>query len=528
LEAQTVLELLKAEEVREFTGVVRSGSAPTTVPEANDEIQAIQELITLGEQIYACDQTSACDEGEEGYRLYEELLQVTSDFNTEIQELLDYFLANERLDELFQNPENLGGKAADIVEARPGTILVYPFVTQSELWLMWATAGGVADAERVPISSDELVTEATKLRNMLTRSGSTVEDVKAQSAYLYDQIIAPLEEQLRIVRQQAMDKGYETAHLVFALDRMLRYLPMAALYNSEEEQYLVEDYMISTVTSAEQTEMDDRIAQIKDEINVLALGVSESFDEFPYLSPLENVPIELFSIVERDQATLSEVETNFDDIELGLDGVFPGQVFLNDRFSRDTLIRSRNHNIVHIATHAQFARRFEDDSFLLAGDGSQISTLYINDMGRALRDVHLVVLSACETALGGMIGGDSEENREGIEIPGISSHFIQSGDSDDRASAVLASLWLVSDRSTSMLMQRFYNNLSTQALPTKAEALRQAQLEFIQSSETSLSDDERRMFGVGPRDGTSPSPTGISSYAHPYHWAPFILIGNGL
>jgi CHAT domain-containing protein len=74
----------------------------------------------------------------------------------------------------------------------------------------------------------------------------------------------------------------------------------------------------------------------------------------------------------------------------------------------------------------------------------------------------------------------------------------------NRAKAVMASLWSVDDASTSVLMSKFYRTLasSTAEKPmTKAEALRQAQLSLL-------------------REG--------NNFSRPYHWAPFMLIGNGL
>jgi CHAT domain-containing protein len=65
------------------------------------------------------------------------------------------------------------------------------------------------------------------------------------------------------------------------------------------------------------------------------------------------------------------------------------------------------------------------------------------------------------------------------------------------AKAVIASLWSVSDQSTARLMTAFYAARRTGL--SKAAALQSAQLALL----------------AGPD-------------AHPYHWAPFILMGNWL
>ncbi len=82
-----------------------------------------------------------------------------------------------------------------------------------------------------------------------------------------------------------------------------------------------------------------------------------------------------------------------------------------------------------------------------------------------LSNVELVVLSACETALG--------ERRSGEGMIGLRRAFGLAG-----AKTVVSSLWSVKDRSTSDLMQRFYENLWRKH-QGRADALRNAQLEIL-------------------------------------------------
>lgn len=124
------------------------------------------------------------------------------------------------------------------------------------------------------------------------------------------------------------------------------------------------------------------------------------------------------------------------------------------------------------------------------------------------------------TALGG-------SQQDGVEINALAYYFM-----NNAAKAVMASLWLVNDASTSLLMQQFYKNLasSTPEQPmTKAEALRQAQLSLLQGKLTAK-DAPQRGLEVVPKPGieTSADNSSSSKLSHPYYWAPFILIGNGL
>jgi len=87
---------------------------------------------------------------------------------------------------------------------------------------------------------------------------------------------------------------------------------------------------------------------------------------------------------------------------------------------------------------------------------------------------------------------------------------------------VIASLWLVNDASTSLLMQQFYKNLATGKM-TKAQALQQAQLSLLQGKVTAQDAPKRSEIEV-----TSTRVPRPANFSHPYYWAPFILIGNSL
>jgi len=75
-----------------------------------------------------------------------------------------------------------------------------------------------------------------------------------------------------------------------------------------------------------------------------------------------------------------------------------------------------------------------------------------------------VVLSACETGLGEIRGGEG--------IIGLTRAFQYAG-----TRSVLASLWRVDDRATADLMERFYRHL--RGGESQDEALRTVQLELL-------------------------------------------------
>jgi CHAT domain-containing protein/Flp pilus assembly protein TadD len=144
---------------------------------------------------------------------------------------------------------------------------------------------------------------------------------------------------------------------------------------------------------------------------------------------------------------------------------------------------SANFDILLIAAHGELNSSNSLFSRIIltpdkTSDGLlEVHEIYDLDLSRT----SLVVLSACETQLGGQTRGD--------EIIGLNRAFIYAG-----ASTVVASLWNVDDESTKSLMTTYFTLLK--AGKSKAEALRAAQA------------------------------TVRAKYPNPYFWAPFILTGN--
>jgi CHAT domain-containing protein len=98
-------------------------------------------------------------------------------------------------------------------------------------------------------------------------------------------------------------------------------------------------------------------------------------------------------------------------------------------------------------------------------EGHDNGLLQVWEIFQSVRlDADLVVLSACETGLGEIRGGEG--------IIGLTRAFQYAG-----ARSVLASLWRVDDKATADLMERFYRHL--RAGSPKDEALRAAQLEML-------------------------------------------------
>ncbi|MEL6331387.1 MAG: tetratricopeptide repeat protein [Cyanobacteria bacterium J06626_26] len=492
-EAQRVLDLLKLEELREFTAQTRAtwtSEGISLTPLEQDIQQTYGSLIALGQAIQDCKE-NRCENRNE---LSQQRAALIADYKQQTQAIEAAYRSEcQQIDDLCVNPENLGNDALKLLAAHDDAVLVYPLVVENKLWLLWAAKNNIVGSIEVnDVDRATLARTVAEFRQAIESGAgnrNSLQALQLKSQQLYDWIIRPLEAELT---------KNQINHLIFVHDRYTRYIPMAALYDGQ--QYLIENYAVSSILAATETNLDSPPAHA--EASVLGVGLSDPVP--PSFGALENVPLELDGIVQESS----------DDTT----GSYAGKIFLNDAFDQE-LLRSEvyQHQILHIATHGKFEPGLPEQSFILLGNGEPLPIPEIDSLLQAeLEDVHLVVLSACETAYG-------EEGSDGREIAGLSSYFLKG----NRAKAVMASLWAVNDASTSLLMQRFYEFLASGEL-TKAEALQQAQLSLLynQDVDTRLTATRMASFEVTTLDG-HPIHAAVSTN-HPYHWAPFILIGNAL
>ena len=133
-----------------------------------------------------------------------------------------------------------------------------------------------------------------------------------------------------------------------------------------------------------------------------------------------------------------------------------------------------------------------------------------------LENLELVVLSACETGLGDVAGGEG--------VFGLQRAFHLAG-----AHNVISSLWKVNDGATAFLMKEFYGNLWGKPGCSSIEALRKAQLTVYRHPEKVA--QYARDRGIA---WESPKPLPAGASAKPSRptspikwWAAFVLSGPG-
>ncbi|MEO1378052.1 MAG: CHAT domain-containing protein, partial [Cyanobacteria bacterium J06635_10] len=489
-EAQKVLDLLKIQEIRDFA----EGKTDTTtkpqllLTETEKKVETESEsIIALSRQISECDRTDC----KEKSQLNKKAKALRDKFKQELDKIEEEISARTQGG---VNP-NSRGYIEKILKAQPpGTVMIYPFVLDDKLWLL-LYSGDVAKKFEVSVTQDDLGNTVKKFRDLMEecekRAYCGAEDIakiKPVSQKLYNWLIKPLEGEL---------KKNKVKNLVFALDRVTRYVPMSALYDGK--QYLIENYTIYNTISGLMNPNAKLPPKIQD-TKILAMGLSNAVSGF---SALNNVPQEVDNIVKSNSKDK---------------GVYPGKEYLNQSFNLETLQNNLIGNqILHLATHGKFVADRDKESFLLLGNGKKITIGEIASL-RGLSTLHLVVLSACQTALAGT-------SQDGVEIASFAYSFINEG-----AESVIASLWQVADNSTSTLMQNFYKNLANNKQKiTKAEAIRLAQLQLLYDKEVTVSDIKRAGGLIEEKIPSSSSKKPQSTtFAHPYYWSPFILIGNGL
>ncbi|MEA5565368.1 CHAT domain-containing protein [Anabaena sp. UHCC 0399] len=326
--------------------------------------------------------------------------------------------------------------------------VLYPIILSDRLEVILSVPNQPLRHYSTLLSKQQVETTLKQLYSSLSPGYPNDERLRV-SQEVYNWLVAPA--------QATLTKS-NIKTLVFVPDSLLRNLPMGVLYDGKK--YLIENYSVALSPGLKLFPQGLQ----RQKLSVLAAGLTEARQGF---NPLPGVTGEIKQVT---------TEAN-------------SQVLLDNNFTRDTLkaaIANKSFPIVHLATHGQFSSNPEETFLLTWGDRISIQdfdNLFKNRRQKNLEPIELLVMSACQTAVG--------DNRATLGLAGFA---LRSG-----AKSTIASLWSVSDESTSSLMKEFYAELSNPKL-NKAEALQQAQIKIMANP----------------------------LYKHPYFWSSFVLVGNWL
>ncbi len=321
-----------------------------------------------------------------------------------------------------------------------GEGLLEYFGDGDDLWVFVLSQQGVSAAKLTVVGLESLI--ATVRRDLLDPSS---DHFARSSRELYEAILEPVEERLQ---------GFE--RLTVVPHAALHYVPFSALYDGQA--FLIDKLELRVLPSASVLKFlvgsEDGTAE-----SMLVLG-----------NPDLNDPEMDLPGAELEAINIAKMRPNTD-------------VLLRKNAS-EQLVKSsaEQYRYLHIASHGIFnAEDPMSSALLLSEGGGEDGLLSVAELFDLRLNADLVTLSACETALGEVTGGD--------DVIGFTRGFLYAG-----AESIVASLWKVSDVATNQLMQAFYEGLPEQG---KSAALRQAQL-ALKSGQ----------------------------YAHPYYWGAFQLTGQ--
>jgi len=493
IEAQRVLDLLKVQELDDYLTNVRGNKQTSSgielLPQEQKvalQLEAIQgkEILT-GKELTQLRKLCKPKCTAQQEKRISELVNIQQLQRKKFNEFIKSDEVKALLRKLNETAQEQNLRLTNLNNLRDNlqknAVLFYPLILKDRLELVLVSRDSPPIRRTVSVKREDLNRTIVEFRRALQNPNS---NAVTPAKKLYQWLIKPIENDLN----QA-----QTKTIIYSPDGALRYIPLAALHDGKN--WLVQRFNTHNITAAS---IDDLDTPRQTNLRVLAAAFSQGNYTFTVGSQQFNFAGLPFA--GKEVENLSKTIQNTTKL-------------LNKTFSADSTIpKMGNYNLVHLATHAAFVLGKPKDSFILFGNGDRVSLRDVENWN--LTNVDLIVLSACETGVGDKFGN-------GEEILGFGYLMQQAG-----AKTSIASLWRVSDGGTQALMDAFYTALQNPKI-TKAEALKNAQVALITGDFSALG-NQRAGIIVKQRIGKNLSLKISNNLSHPYYWAPFILIGNGL
>ncbi|OVE78602.1 hypothetical protein BVY01_05075, partial [bacterium I07] len=302
--------------------------------------------------------------------------------------------------------------------------LIEYYVTEDQLFI-WMIRSDYVGARTLELKQTLLEETIRRFRDSIKQRLTT----DLESRQLYKWLIEPFEDEL-----------FNVGNIILVPHKTLHYLPFAAL---QGETVLIEKFTLSTVPSATVMayclEKGNSRSLQEDETTVLAMSNPNLGD------PNLNLPFA--------EKEVKALRRSFEDVT----------AFFQDQATEKKLKdNASQYSVIHFACHGTFepgAPMFS--ALLLKPEEEEDGRLEVHEIFGLSLNCDLVTLSACETGLGHITGGD--------DIIGLARSFIFAG-----TPSIITSLWKVDDLATAVMIKRFYRYLRSG--DSRAESLRKAQI----------------------------------------------------
>jgi CHAT domain-containing protein len=256
--------------------------------------------------------------------------------------------------------------------------------------------------------------------------------------------------------------------VILVPDGELDLLPFGALANGG--QYILASHTVSMAPSGTVLDLLRHRANLLAHTDQSFLGVAAWTSKAP--------PVTLLAMVRRAVSGLSRSElvalpeSRYEVETVATDLPQPHTILLGENATETDFKRLPldQYEVIHLALHGYADSEFPDRSALVfAPEHPPIDdgVLQVREIRQLHLNASLVTLSACDTGVGPV-------GEEGVAD--IVNAFIEAG-----AQSVVSTLWAIDDQATAKLMIDFYGQLGRGA--SKADALRQAQVEMMKSGE---------------------------------------------
>ena len=426
----------------------------------------------------------------------------------------------------------------EVQEKLGGREILLEFKVSFDNTYLWVVQkNGSARLIRIPVRSRELRSQVTAVLDSIT--DDPLATFNPEPARLLFELLL----------KDALHDVAEGTPLVFVPDDALQQLPFEVLVTNSSTssgiQYLAAKYPISYYPSAGTLMVQRSVSGVRDwAFPLLAVAdpvpLPENSGVGPSLlrSPVAAVTSShsyLDDAVTRGYrfAPLPATRREVMDIAVILKiAPAPPHVLIGQATKATLLKREAGEDLsryrfIHLATHGLLGTDvpgLNQPALLLSQDAGQdenISLLTMDEIFKLKLTAEMVVLSACQTGRGEVVPGEG--------IIGLTRAFLHAG-----ARAVVVSHWNVADDATAIFMSRFYHYLLNEGMD-KAQALQKARLDLLTGTVGGKALAERGIGGIAQQGKVAeakPSAGAISgsaslSIAHPYFWAPFILVGEG-